>query len=119
MAIIIIIYLAVIILMIAAMWTLFDKAGKPGWAAIVPIYNIIIFMEIIGKPWWWLFLWMIPYVNIIWVIWSWNLMVKSFGKSEGYTVGVILLGPIFVPMLAFGDNPYIGPAGNPSAVEQP
>ena len=90
----VIIWILIIILMIASMWVIYSKAGKPGWAVLVPIYNIIVFMEIIKKPWWWLFLWMIPYVNIIWVIWSWNLLVKKFGKSEGFTVGVIFLGVI-------------------------
>ena len=108
---ILIIILIIVIVPIIAMWKLFDKANKPGWAAIVPIYNIIVFMEIIGKPWWWLFLWLIPYLNLIWIIWSWNLMVKSFGKTEGFTVGVILLGIIFIPILAFGGSEYIGPVG--------
>ena len=50
--------------------------------------------------------------NIIWVIWGWNLFAKSFGKKEGYTVGLIFLGFIFIQMLVFGDSEYIGPAGN-------
>lgn len=110
--VLVVVVLAVFIfLMIASMWTIFTKAGQPGWAAIIPIYNIIVFMEIIGKPWWWLILWIIPYLGIIWTIWGWNLMVKSFGKSEGYTLACLLLPFIFIPMLAFGDSKYIGPAG--------
>lgn len=108
---IIVILVAFVILALASMWTIYEKAGKEGWAAIIPIYNIIVFMEIIGKPWWWLFLWMIPYLNLIWVIWGWNLMVKSFGKSEGYTVGILIFPFIFIPMLAFGSSQYVGPAG--------
>jgi len=96
---------------IIGMWKLFEKANKPGWAILVPIYNIIIFLEIIGKPGWWLLLWLIPYLNIIWFIWGWNLMVKSFGKSVGFTFGVIFLPFIFIPILGFGDSEYIGPAG--------
>ena len=100
-----------LLLPVIALWKLFEKANKPGWAAIIPIYNLIVFMEIIGKPWWWIILWIIPYLNIIWIIWGWNLMVKSFGKTEGFTVGVILLGIIFIPILGFGNSKYIGPAG--------
>ncbi|RIH66841.1 hypothetical protein D1164_03480 [Mariniphaga sediminis] len=103
--------LFLILIPLIAMWKLFEKANQPGWAAIIPIYNLIVFMEIIGKPWWWIFLWMIPSLNFIWIIWGWNLMVKSFGKSEGFTVGVILLSIIFIPILGFGDSKYIGPAG--------
>jgi hypothetical protein len=66
--ILIFIVLLIFLLPIIAMWKLFEKANKPGWAVIIPIYNIIVFMEIIGKPWWWLFLWLIPYLNIIWII---------------------------------------------------
>jgi hypothetical protein len=103
------ILLIILILYVTSMMSIFSKAGKPGWAALIPIYNGIVFMEIIGKPWWWLLLWLIPYVNIIWIIWSWNLMVKRFGKSEGFTVGVILLSFIFIPILAFGNSQYTGP----------
>jgi hypothetical protein len=110
---VVVVMVALLVLMIASMWTIFTKAGQPGWAAIIPIYNIVVFMEIIRKPWWWLFLWMIPYIGIIWTIWGWNLMVKSFGKEEGFTIGVIFLGFIFIPILAFGDSQYIGPSGKP------
>ena len=100
-----------IIIPIIAMWKIFTKANKPGWASIVPIYSTIIFLEIIGKPWWWLLLMLIPFVNIIFIIWSWNLMSKSFGKSEGFTIGIIFLSIIFISILGFGNSKYIGPAG--------
>lgn len=92
------------ILIIASMWTLFKKAGKPGWASIVPIYNTLTLLEIIRKPWWWILLMLIPFVNIIYSIWATNLFVKSFGKDEGYTVGVLLLPIVFYPMLAFSKS---------------
>ena len=111
LAIFVVFYIAIIVLIIASIWTIFTKAGKPGWAAIIPIYNIIVLLEIVGKPWWWIFLWIIPYLNLIWIIWTYNMLSKSFGKSEGYTVGLIFLGFIFVPMLAFGDAQYEGPYG--------
>ena len=107
-----IVWLAVIVLMIAAMWKIFEKAGKPGWAAIIPIYNIIILLEIVGKPIWWLFVILfVPVVNIIFGIWMVNLLSKSFGKDEAFTIGLILLGIVFYPILGFGDAKYQGPAG--------
>jgi hypothetical protein len=93
-----------IILIVASMWTLFKKANKPGWAAIVPIYNNLILLEIIRKPWWWLLLMLIPGVNIIFSIWATNLFVKSFGKTEGFTVGVLFLPVVFYPILAFSKS---------------
>ena len=107
-----IIYFAVIVFYIASMWGIFSKAGKPGWAALIPIYNLIVLLEIVGKPWWWLFLMVIPFFNIIFSVWTYNLLAKSFGKSEGFTVGLILLSFIFFPILAFGDAKYQGPAGS-------
>jgi hypothetical protein len=107
----ILIFLVIFLPAVIGMWKIYEKANKPGWAAIIPIYNIVVFMEIIGKPWWWLLLWLIPYLNIIWIIWSWNLLVKSFGKTEGFTVGVLFLGFVFIPILGFGDAKYIGPSG--------
>lgn len=107
-----IIYFAVIMLLIASQWGIYSKAGKPGWACLIPIYNIIVLLEIVGKPWWWLFLMMIPLLNIIIIFWTHNLLSKSFGKSEGFTVGLIFLPLIFFPILGFGEPKYQDPAGS-------
>ena len=99
------------IVMIIAHWKIYEKAGKPGWAAIIPIYNIIVLLEIVGKPIWWIFLFIVPCVNFVFLIWTINLLSKSFGQSEGFTVGLLLLGIVFYPILAFGNYQYLGPAG--------
>ena len=109
---IIILYLAIVVTIIAAMWTIYSKAGQPGWASLVPIYNIIVLLEIVGKPWWWLFLMCIPVVNLIILIMVYHNLSLSFGKGSGFTAGIIFLGMIFIPMLAFGDAKYVGPGGN-------
>ena len=106
---------AVVVLMIVARWKVFAKAGKPGWACLVPFYNIIITLEIVGKPAWWLLMMFVPCVNIVFAVWMINLLSKSFGKTEGFTVGLILLPYIFYPILGFGDATYQGPAGLPPA----
>ncbi|MDB5134467.1 MAG: hypothetical protein JWP37_1070, partial [Mucilaginibacter sp.] len=102
--------LAIAVISIAGMWKMFTKAGKPGWAAIIPIYNTIVLIEIVGKPIWWFLLFFVPCVNFVFIIWVYNLLSKSFGKSEGFTIGLILLNPIFVCILGFGDAVYQGPA---------
>jgi hypothetical protein len=109
--VVIIVYLLVLAFFIICGWKIYEKAGEPGWASIVPIYNLIIFFKIIGKPWWWLFLFCIPLVNIIFIFWSLSLFAKSFGKGTGFMVGLIFLSFIFIPLLAFGDAQYQGPAG--------
>ena len=91
-------------LMIASMWKLYEKAGQPGWASIVPIYSTIVQLDIIEKPRWWIFLMIIPYLNLIWLIWATNLFVKKFGKDEAWTVGCIFLPFIFYPIMAFDDK---------------
>lgn len=103
--------IALIVFFVFVEWKIYEKAGQPGWACLIPIYNVIIFLRIIGKPWWWIFLFMIPVVNIVFAIWAVNLLSKSFGKEEGFTVGLILLGFIFYPILGLGDAKYVGPAG--------
>lgn len=103
------------LILIIAQWKIYEKAGQPGWASIIPIYNVIILLKIIGKPWWWLLLMLVPFVNIVFAVWSANLLSKSFGKGEGFTVGLILLGIIFYPILGFGSAEYHGPAGDPVA----
>lgn len=104
------IWLAVVAVLIAANWKIFTKAGKPGWASIVPIYNVIVLLEIIGRPVWWIILALIPGVNFIFGILVAVDLAKSFGKSIGFTIGLILLAPIFLLILAFGDAEYQGPA---------
>ena len=105
-----IIYLAVYILEVIGMWRAFDKAGKPGWAAIVPIYNFYVLCKIAGRPGWWWVLLFIPIVNIvIWFIVSIDA-AKAFGKTAGFGVGLALLPFVFWPILGFGDATYQGMA---------
>ena len=99
-------YLVVILLIIISMWKIFVKAGKPGWAAIVPIYNLIVILEIAGKPIWWFILLLIPFVNIIVLIMVLIAFARNFGKGAGFAIGMLILPFIFYPMLAFGDATY-------------
>jgi hypothetical protein len=101
---------AIAIFLIAALWKLFAKAGKPGWAAIIPIYNLIVILQISGKPVWWFLLFLIPIVNIVIAILVSIGLAKSFGKGPGFGIGIWLLSFIFIPILAFGDARYQGPA---------
>lgn len=94
-------YFLLIVLMVASWWVIFQKAGKPGWAAIIPIYNCIVLLEIVKKPWWWIFLLLIPIVNIVIMIIVYDRLAKSFGKESAFTVGLVLLGIVFFPILAF------------------
>ncbi|MBX2842401.1 MAG: hypothetical protein KTR26_11565 [Flammeovirgaceae bacterium] len=103
--------LAISLFLIIAQWKIFEKAGKPGWACLVPFYNIIVLLEIVGKPWWWLLLMFVPIANIVVGIWAINLLSKSFGKDEGFTLGLLFLSFIFYPILGFGSAEYKGPAG--------
>ena len=105
-----IIGLVVGLLVIAGMWRLFSKAGKPGWAAIIPIYNLIVLLQIAGKPLWWILLLFIPFVNFIVFIIIWVGVARAFGKGTGYALGLVFLSPIFVPLLGFSDAQYVGSA---------
>jgi hypothetical protein len=100
----------VAILVIAGLWRVFAKAGKPGWAALIPIYNLIVLLQIAGKPAWWLLLFLIPGVNLIMLILVWIGVAKAFGKGMGFTIGLFFLSPIFVPVLGFGNARYVGTA---------
>jgi Family of unknown function (DUF5684) len=103
-------WLAFMILMIAACWKIFTKAGQPGWVAIIPIYNWYILCKIVGRPGWWVILLFIPFVNFIVGIILCIDLAKSFGKGVGFGIGLILLGVIFFPILGFGSAQYQGPA---------
>lgn len=102
----VIVSLAVMVFFIAVGWKIFAKAGKPGWAVFVPIYNIIVMLEIVNRPLWWIILFLIPIANAVVGIITILDLAKSFGKGTGFAVGLFLLGPIFFPILAFGDAQY-------------
>ena len=100
---------------LASMWKVFTKAGKPGWASLIPIYNGLVILEIVGRPLWWFLLYLIPGVNIVIACIVMNDLSKSFGQGIGFTLGLILLGGIFIPILAWGDSQYQGPAARTPA----
>lgn len=104
-------YLAIIVLYIAGFWKIFEKAGKPGWAAIIPIYNTIVIAEIVGKPaWWGVVAALVPCVNIVFTVWLLNLLMKSFGKEVPlWTILTLFFGFVTIPVIGFGSDRYIGP----------
>ncbi len=116
----IIIWIALIVFLIIANWKVFKKAGKPGWAAIIPVYNVIVLLEIIGYKWYYIFLFCLGFIPIIgqialvlFVI-SYSIkLAKSFGQGVGFGIGLWLVNPIFIAIIAFNKNiNYVGPAVN-------
>ena len=101
-----IVWLAVIVLMIVSSWKIYAKAGQPGWASIIPIYNLIVLLQIVQKPLWWIVLLFIPFVNFVVIIMIYHELSKAFGKGVGFTIGMIFLSIIFFPILAFGSATY-------------
>ncbi len=101
-----ILYFAIVIFMLIVGWKIFTKAGKPGWGCIIPIYNIILMLEITSRPTWWIVLW-IFFSPIMSIIFCFDL-AKAFGKGTGFGFGMLFLGIIFYPILAFGDAQYVG-----------
>jgi hypothetical protein len=101
-----IVWLLVIVATIAGCWKTFEKAGKPGWAAIVPIYNVLMLAEIAGKPAWWGLLLYVPCAGIIFAILLCIEVAKKFGKDALFGVLLALLSPIFFIVLGFGDAKY-------------
>jgi hypothetical protein len=108
--IILLFQLAIIVLGIVSGWKVFTKANKPGWAVLIPIYNVYVLTQIVGRPWWFILLLLIPLVNIIVGIVLSIDLAKSFGKGAGFGLGLALLGFIFYPILAFGSATYKGPS---------
>ena len=102
------VWLALVVVCIVGGWKMFVKAGKPGWGIIIPIYNVILLLEIAGRPIWWIILMLIPVVSLVVSFIVYIDVAKRFGKSAGFGVGLVLLGFIFMPILGFGDAVYQG-----------
>ncbi len=103
-----VIWLGIFILMAAASWKIFTKAGKPGWAALIPIYNLIVLLEITGKPLWWFILFLVPFANLVALVLLAVALAQKFGKGVGFAIGLLLLPMVFFPILAFGPARYQG-----------
>ena len=106
------------VLMIVAIWMIFKKAGKPGWAAIVPFYNIYTMYEITWGSGWRFLMLLIPIYNIILGIQTQVKLAKAFGKGGGFAVGLIFLPYVFYPILAFDGSTYLGVPGSGRRVQQ-
>lgn len=100
--------LAIMVMVVASVWIVFTKAGQPGWAALIPIYNVFILVQIAGMPGWWVLVFFVPVLNLVPTILVPLGVAKNFGKGSGFAVGLILLPFIFYPLLAFGDAKYSG-----------
>lgn len=132
--ILLIVNLILAVLVLICHWILFTKAGQPGWATLIPFYSLVVLLKIVGRPASWIawYFQVIPFIilyifypsfltalvfflsavaGLVFAIVVTNGVSKSFGKSEGFTVGLILLPVVFYPILAFGPSKYIGPGG--------
>ena len=109
-AVLLVIYIAVVAFYLAAGWKVFVKAGEPGWGIFVPVYNLYLVCKIAGRPEWWLILFFVPFVNIAIALIIAMDLAKAFSKSSGFGIGLWLLGIVFVPILGFGSARYTKPS---------
>ena len=103
-----VVQLIVAVMTIMVMWSLYERAGQPGWASLVPIYNLIILLKIAGRPVWWMLLMFIPIINLGVYFMICMDLAAAFNKSIGFAAGLFFLGFIFFPILAFGEADYVG-----------
>ena len=131
------IFSLVSVFLIVAHWFIYAKAGQPGWAVLIPFYNLYVLLKIVGRPASWMFWFLqiivfyilfiidpgvltgilvfLSYVAcIVFAVIVTNGLSKSFGKDAGFTVGLIFLGFVFYPILGFGKATYVGPGGKPA-----
>ena len=108
------------VVVIISIWKIFKKAGKPGWAAIIPIYNMYVLLKIVGRPGLWLILYFIPIANIIFHLVVAMDLAKVFNKSKVF--GIVLLwlfSFIGYLMLGFGKSTYTPSPSTPAAPPEP
>ena len=108
----VIIEIGIAILIFAGLWKVFTKAGQPGWAIFIPIYNLYVMLKIAGRPGWWLILAFIPFVNLITLVIPFDI-AKKFGQGTAFGFGLLFLGFIFYPILGFGDAQYMAEPSGP------
>jgi len=104
----VVVYLVFVAFEIGALWRVFTKAGKPGWGAIIPVYNIYLLCKVAQHSGWWVLLFMIPIVNLVVFIVVWYGVARAFGHGACFTAGLVLLSPVFLPILGYGSSQYRG-----------
>lgn len=114
------VWLVVVAVLVVSLWKIFEKAGRPGWAALIPVYNVWVMAEVAGKPGWWALLFLLSWIPVIGFIIALVVSIvlsmelaKSFGKEPVFALLLILLPVIGYPLLAFGDSAYVGAGGEP------
>ncbi len=105
----VVVWIAFLAIYIVSLWKIFSKMGQPGWSGIIPILNYVVIARLSGKAWWYGLLPIVPCIGVIFVIILLFDLSKLFGHGGGFTVGLVLLPIIFLPILAFGDSVYQGP----------
>jgi len=103
---ILVMVVATSVFMTVCMWAIYNKAGEAGWKSIIPVYNLYVLFQIVGKPGWWVIFLFVPFVGTILFIFMNYLLARAFGKGVGYMLGVTFLPFIFLPLLAFGGAQY-------------
>jgi hypothetical protein len=101
--------LAIVFFYLFCYWKIFTKSGKPGWAALIPIYNTLVQLEILGREWFWILLMLIPGVNLVIGVAMMLDLAKVFGKDMSFGCLMVLFPYVMIPILAFGDAKYLGP----------
>lgn len=99
---------AVTIILLVGMWKMYSKAGEPGWASIIPLYNLYVLFKITWCKGIMFLLLLIPIVNIVIGIMTNIKLAQSFGKGSGFAIGLVFFTPIFYAILGFGDAQYLG-----------
>ncbi len=101
--------LAISVVSIIGLWKAFSKAGKPGWASIVPFYSQYCMFDMAWGNGWMFLLTLIPCVGYIFQIILLFKLAKAFGRGVGFGFGLLFLSPIFFLILGFGDSEFVGP----------
>jgi len=107
-AAVVVVQLVLVLAQLAGMWVVFSKADRAGWAAIVPIYNLYVMLQIGDNAWWWLLVLIVPLANLYALYRIHAGVARAFGKGIGFGLGLAFLSPIFFPLLGFGDYRYVG-----------
>lgn len=108
------IYLAIVVASIAGLWVLFQRAGKPGWMAIIPILNLVVMVSLAGKEWWWIILFFVPIANIVALIMVFKHFLENYGERELLNIIIgIIFSFLYIPYMAFIKKSTYNPVHQP------
>lgn len=101
--------LVLVVLQVVGLWLVFEKAGRSGWQALVPLYNLFVLVDILDRSDWWVLWLLIPVVGFVFWFLLCDDLANAFGYGTAMTLALFLVPVLALPWLGLGSHKFSAP----------